>query len=272
DFNGDGLNDLAISGGQWRTLFVALQRADHSFSTPTSYPLEQGPGLIDSADLNGDGKPDLVLEFSRLTIRTMVNRGDGTFDPPTPELVAATDPPNLGRRRFALFDVNRDQKVDLVVLGNSGRLHVHFGVGDGTFQAAVGMDLPGPGFEMLARDVNEDGLKDVVLLGVFGGAGISTGITVLLERPEGGFTPPVTTKIPAPRNDLQRLVAGDVDGDGHVDLAVAPRFDGEITLLHGDGSGNFEVAGSRPSDLDLGSIEIGDFNEDGTDELVLANA
>jgi hypothetical protein len=66
------------------------------------------------------------------------------------------------------------------------------------------------------------------------------------------------------------VAIGDLNGDDHQDLAVANKGD-NISVLLGNGDGNFQStvkygAGSNPS-----SVAIGDLNEDGPPDLAVAN-
>jgi hypothetical protein len=66
------------------------------------------------------------------------------------------------------------------------------------------------------------------------------------------------------------VAAGDFNGDGHLDLAVANSGDGTVSILLGKGDGTFQAAqtyavGSFPT-----SVTVGDFNSDGHLDLAVA--
>ena len=117
DVNGDGLNDLVITDpgpvGSPPTVNVLLQDANHhgTFLPAVSYPLDADsiPQSIVIADVNGDGKPDIVIGGS-LVVNVLLQRASapGTF-------LAAATYPVTNANEIAVADVNGDGLVDIVV-------------------------------------------------------------------------------------------------------------------------------------------------------------
>jgi hypothetical protein len=121
------------------------------------------------ADLNGDGKPDVIVandcgdtpSCSNATVGVLLGNADGTFQS------ALTYPAGLlYARSVAVDDVNNDGKIDLVVEGDSSSLAVLLGNGNGTFQAPVSYSTGGDGAAssqaLHIADVNGDGWLDLV--------------------------------------------------------------------------------------------------------------
>ncbi len=67
------------------------------------------------------------------------------------------------------------------------------------------------------------------------------------------------------------VTAGDLDGDGDLDLAVANGFNNDVSILLGDGAGGFAGLTSIAAGNNPVSVATGDFNADGDLDLVVAN-
>src|SRR5438034_215867 len=124
DFNGDDKFDLAVANFHSADVSVLLGNGDGTFPPAINSGLGGSPVV---ADINGDGKLDLVTEGS-----VRLGNGDGTFKP------AVNFSTGASPISVAVGDFNRDGKPDLAVANNgSGNVSVLLGNGDGTFQPAV---------------------------------------------------------------------------------------------------------------------------------------
>ena len=123
DFNGDGHQDAAIvyrdlSGGSIvgaaNLLTILTGDGDGTFSAPASYALPAPAAEVVTADMNGDGKADLVIEFTTAApaFAVLYGNGDGTFQ--RPALVSSTRIP-VG---LVVADTNNDGRLDVAIAGS----------------------------------------------------------------------------------------------------------------------------------------------------------
>ena len=162
------------------------------------------------ADLNGDGKGDIVVANSGFSgansgqISILLGNGDGTFQTPANIPVLA---PITG---VTIDDMNGDGKLDLVVVGltlfNGGTgLEFLLGKGDGTFGTAIPAPDGVQGLVAVTADFNNDKKKDIAT---------STG-QILLGKGDGTFTllpgtqPTLTPRaeIRTPRPESRRQIS-----------------------------------------------------------------
>src|SRR5579871_2873255 len=182
-----------------------------SFNSPLIYPIGFSPLInIVVADVNGDGKPDLVASISTNYYQIMLGNGDGSFNP-----IPAVYIPN-GVVCVAVSDFNGDGKPDLAISsdGSSGyrTVGILIGNGNGTFQppqySAVGM---GPIY-LVAGDFNHDGKSDLAVANYN-----SNSVSILLGKGNGTFQP---ARSYAAQTQPRSLAIADFNRDGNPDLAV----------------------------------------------------
>src|SRR5437870_189597 len=70
----------------------------------------------------------------------------------------------------------------------------------------------------------------------------------------------------------QSVAAGDFNGDGRPDLAVANSGSSNVSVLLGNGDGTFQAARTFAAGTTPASVAVGDFNGDGVADLAVANS
>jgi len=283
DVNGDGKPDIIVAkqclGGTCAngTVGVLLGNGDGTFQPVVNY----GSGgqyaySVAVADVNGDGKPDLLVVNQCVTssscangvVGVLLGNGDGTFRTAVSYGSGGQYPDSI-----AVADVNGDGKPDLLVAnyytGNSnsnGSLGVLLGKGDGTFQPVVSYGSGGVGDNSVAvGDVNGDGKLDLLAANQCASSNCANGaLGVLLGNGDGTFQPAIVSATPVINIDFfEALALADFNGDGKLDIASGA---GNFLLL-GNGDGTFQ------SPLILGAggpgIAVGDFNRDGKPDLAV---
>ena len=226
-----------------------------------TYATGAAPSSVAAADLNGDGKPDLIVaNSSDDTVGVLLGNGDGTFQ--NQETYSVGSNPTS----VAVADVNGDGKPDLIVANSSdGTVGVLLGNGDGTFQAqqtyATG-ENSSPRFVAVA-DLNGDGKQDIVVADYS-----SNEVGILLGNGNGTFQAQQTFTV---GTGPQALALGDINGDGKLDL-VTGNNGRSVSVLLGNGDGTFQAAhstftgGFRPC-----SVALADLNGDGKLDMTFAS-
>ena len=270
DVNGDGKPDLAVAGGygvlSYFSLTTLINRGDGTFANPVSFPVLQFPYSAVVGDFNGDGHVDIATTSLTQTgsVSVLLGKGDGVFqahlDSPTGQSPTA----------IAAGDFNRDGKLDLVVADSSptnALLSTLIGNGDGTFQNSISQTVPGLVQSPAVGDFNGDGKLDVVA--VIQG---TSAVSIFLGHGDGTFAAPVQypTGPMLLSPPYHNVLAGDFNGDGKLDLAVAT--DNGIAILLGNGDGTFQPFSLVPSLLsyDPGDdlLALADFNSDGKLDII----
>ena len=118
------------------TVSVFLGNGDGTFKPQVTYTVGTEPEGIAAADVNGDGKLDLIVTNTGIddsTVSVLLGNGDGTFQPQCLKYATASGPAGL-----VVADFNNDGKLDIATSNYYGdNVSILLGNGDGTFQAEV---------------------------------------------------------------------------------------------------------------------------------------
>jgi hypothetical protein len=172
DFNGDGNMDIAYSHTDgWSNSYVGilLGTGKGTFQAPRTYSTFPPTTALATADLNLDGKPDLVVSTNR-KFMIMLGNGDGTF---TTHLESWNFPAYLqafSGGPLVVRDVTGDGVPDIVAdcpTQTSGAICAMVGMGDGTFGSPIistfGNNPYGGAFGIVVGDFNSDRKPDLVV-------------------------------------------------------------------------------------------------------------
>jgi len=214
------------------------------------------------ADLNGDGRLDLVFFGAGSAAYVLLGNGDGTFQPPVGYQTGLS---YVYWSDLATGDFNNDGHLDLVATGFTSPVNAQpafgilLGYGDGTFDAPLVYGLPAPisntNPSIAVADFNKDGKSDLAICG-------PSGVMILLATGNGNFGSP--TVLPTP---CQNIFAGDFRNDKKIDLAVVG-VNGGIYVMLGNGNGTFQSPVYTSAGASYASVD-GDFNRDGKLDLAI---
>jgi hypothetical protein len=217
------------------------------------------------ADFNLDGNLDFVVtQYGGGPIQTWLGDGLGGFSmgPPTAFLPYPYAP---GFPFPTPADFNLDGIPDLIVSG-----FIFLGDGKGAFHEILPTTQPGQSYSVAIGDFNGDGIPDVAYTTL-----ASSEVYVWLGDGKGGLKLIQRYDFSIGDPALGVITAGDFNGDGTLDLAIASvQHPGMIETLYGDGTGTFQrgtglqLAQSTP----INSLLTADFNGDGYPDLAAVNS
>lgn len=172
DFNGDGTTDIAVVSGNLG-FSVILGDGSGGYGPPKHYPVEvteYNTWDLTAADLNGDGKSDLVIGALSNLLVIYMNDGVGGFGPPT-RYIPPTEFPGSGSfQQMASGDFNGDGKIDIAYTQYQSARKLRFLMGDGTGNLALtaSIDLVGNESSITVGDLDGNSMTDVLVAGAHG--------------------------------------------------------------------------------------------------------
>jgi hypothetical protein len=287
DFDRDGNLDLVVPYNDGNPdqpppgdLSVLPGNGDGSFGLEQHPGGKVGRGGVVVGDFNTDGKPDFAVTNRRLgTVSVFLGRGDGTFGGET-RFSVGYDP-----SRVASGDINGDGAPDLVVVNRAqyyppvnGDVSLLMGRGDGTFAPQSRMTVGSSPASATIADYDGDGHADLVVVNEGNFDDSAPGFLLLFQgHGDGTFTP--GPRLDAGLGAFQAIVR-DLDGDGHLDVAVNNRGTfsgcdycrGDVSLFFGIGAGAFEAQAHLSAGGSPMLIDAADVDGDGLVDLVAANS
>jgi hypothetical protein len=298
-FDADNIPDMAITHPVTGRIRVYHGNGDGTFTEIGLLQSDIGASEIVSADMNGDGHPDLAVANYNGSISVFLGNGDGSFANPLLE----------GTEAYLWFlaaaDVNGDGHPDLLVSSSEGHVTTMMGKGDGTLVTSDVNPISQLPVALALGDFRHSGNLDVVVAGesivafapgrgdgtflrpdfaltgmaaVFGtptfadfngdqrpDIAIAEGNSVVLQfRTASAFVAGPTLTLSA----NMTAVAGDFNGDGKADLAASDSVS-TIETFFGNGDGTFRVPVTQSGNgFNWGAIAA-DLDGDGRDDLII---
>jgi hypothetical protein len=237
-----------------------------AFNARRDFPVGQSPDGIATADLNSDGKMDMVtLNQSSNDVSVLLGNGDGTFQPAVSYSVLNS---NLYPLSLTLGDFNGDGKLDIFLASASSStgaivsVSVLLGNGDGTFQAQKVTDIVNSNSRIMTiGDFNNDGKLDIAFTVPVPQIG-SSALNVMLGNSDGTFQAAIMAN-PGPYG-FGALEVADFNGDGKVDLVNG---DYGFSVFLGNGDGTFQNPINTPFSSEGVWFLVADFNGDGKPDI-----
>jgi adhesin HecA-like repeat protein len=230
DVDRDGYVDIVSGSVEPGAITIAYGEGAGRFSAPLRLPVEGDVRTLAVADVDEDGLPDIICGVQRQSsgIRVWLNQPGRQWKPGR----APTEIHSYASVKAA--DLNGDGHIDIVAANATselqGGIQVWWGTGKGTWVPGPSPTVTGIYMDVLAVDVNADGVLDLVGAG-WGNPG---GIRVWLGNGAGGWS----VLDPLCRGSFYALGAADFNADGRLDLA-AGTYKSNVRLFLGDGRGGF---------------------------------
>ncbi|WP_164001761.1 FG-GAP-like repeat-containing protein [Pyxidicoccus caerfyrddinensis] len=217
DVSGDGKLDLiaANAGGAQ----LQLGRGDRTFTDLKYLDAGHTANAVAVADFNNDGLLDIAAaDDLDKSVRVLMGTGNGAFS-------SAKRTPTPGVFKLVAADLDADGRMDLVAgtrLQDSV-LRVLLGQGDGTFVVKAQYPVGYSPDNLSVADLNGDGRADLLFTADDG----RDVITTLMGQGDGTFG----ERMDLLAGHISEFTPVDVNGDGRMDLAVADRYAGAVSIL-----------------------------------------
>jgi hypothetical protein len=279
DLNGDGKADLIVANFNSNTVSVSLNATPWGrllgFATATNFATGNDAHFIAVHDLNGDGRPDMVIvnaaasTLSVLFDTTAPGAGTATFGTKV-DIATGVSP-----RGVSIGDFNGDGLPDLAIVNTtSSTLSVFLnttspGAATASFAARVDFPTGAAPISVAMGDFNGDGRPDIAVANVNAAT-----VSIFLDT----MAPGATVATLAAKVDFATgmspvgVVLDDFNGDGELDLAVANNGSNTVSVLLGTTAPGASIASFAPKvDVATGmgpwGLATGDLNGDGQPDI-----
>ena len=275
DLDGDGKPELVIPNGTGNSISVLLNTGNTStvnFTTKQDFTTGNNPSFVSLADINGDGKLDMVsANYNDNAISVFLNTSSAVG---TISFATRVSFPIGGSGAFSMVtaDLDADGRPDIAVANEAGHtmavlLNTTSGVTVGftsPFSFATGTNP----HSIVAADFNGDGKLDLAVPNYS-----SSNVTVYQNTTSAVGTVSFTTSTYTIGSQAQVSAVGDMDGDGKPDIVIACNAVSQVSILHNSSTGtiNFDAFSQFPTGSAANGVSIGDMDGDGKPDIATSN-
>ena len=255
DFNGDGRSDLAVYYNNTGGLQPFLSNGDGTF-TPGAFYNSAFINGADTGDINGDGKADIVAQEG-FDLHIYYGTGTGTL------ISGPVIAMGISRETSRIGDLNGDGLADIVSEELDGQVSVLMQTAPGVFAAPVRYPMNARR-DLALADLDGDNKLDMVT------PSDTNEVSWRFGNGDGTFGPQFTLTVGTTSFAfVYSVLVHDFTHDGKPDIAVGHIGEG-VFIVQNDGNRNFHVAQNLAPTGAAYYLELGDFNSDGLQDILMS--